>query len=169
MYYNLTQLQSMRCYGKIALRVAAILSAQFCTRLAAAQDWPIHTASKCRMPWPTSSASVDGDGRLKVAALDTFHAQRRSREIGGPDAGWLPLWGTCRNPHDTPARLLRINQPHVHPARQLRSKHTKQRHHLPPLLHVHVFISAPQSTAPATPQPSAPPPPGSEAHLRCSG
>ena len=32
------------------------------------------------------------DGRLKVAALYTFHAQRRSREIGGPDAGWLPVW-----------------------------------------------------------------------------
>lgn len=44
------------------------------------------------------------DGRLKVAALYTFHAQRRSREIGGPDAGWLPLWGTCRNPHETPGK-----------------------------------------------------------------
>ena len=33
------------------------------------------------------------DGRLKVAALYTFHVQRRSREIGGPDAGWLPVMG----------------------------------------------------------------------------
>lgn len=146
MYYNLTQLQSMRCYGKIALRVAAILHAA-CGRAGLAHPHGIKVPDAL-----VNQLRFRGrDGRLKVAALYTFHAQRRSREIGGPDAGWLPLWGTCRNPHETPAKLLRMNQPHIHPALQQRSQHPQQRHRLPPLLHVHVFISAPQSTAPLHP------------------
>lgn len=104
MYYNLTQLQSMRCYGKIALRVAAILSAQFCTRLAAAQDWPIHTASKCRMPWPTSSASVVGMAASKLRRCTLFMPSAAPVRLAAPMQVGYPLWGTCRNPHDTPAK-----------------------------------------------------------------
>ena len=98
-YYNLTQLQSMRCYGKIALRVAAILHAA-CGRAGLAHPHGIKVPDAL-----ANQLRFRGrDGRLKVAALYTFHAQRRSREIGGPDAGWLPLWGTCRNPRGTPAK-----------------------------------------------------------------
>lgn len=76
----------MRCYGKIALRVAAILSAQF------ARDRTQRRAAHPRgIKVPDALVNQlrfrGRDGRLKVAALDTFHAQRRSREIGGPDAG----------------------------------------------------------------------------------
>lgn len=89
----------MRCYGKIALRVAAILHAA-CGRAGLAHPHGIKVPDAL-----ANQLRFRGrDGRLKVAALYTFHAQRRSREIGGPDAGWLPLWGTCRNPHETPAK-----------------------------------------------------------------
>lgn len=133
-YYNLTQLQSMRCYGKIALRVAAILHAA-----ARSAGLPIHTASKCRMPWPTSSASVVGMAASKLRRCTLFMPSAAPVRLAVPmqvgyRCGVLVEILTIRRP-----KLLRMNQPHVHPALQLRSKHPKQRHHLPPLLHIHVL------------------------------
>lgn len=159
----------MRCYDKIALRVAAILSAQFCTRLAAAQGWPIHTVSKCRMPWPTSSASVVGMAASKLRRCTLFMPSAAPVRLAAPMQVGYRCGVLVEILTEGRPRLLRMDQPHVHPARQLRSKHPKHRHHLPPLLHVHVFISAPQSKAPATPQPSAPLPPSSGDHRGCSG
>ena len=102
------------------------------------------------------------DGRLKVAALYTFHAQRRSREIGGPDAGWLPLWGTCRNPHETPGKTP-SHESAAHSPRAPTAKQASQASAPPsaPSSHTRLLHLPPQSKAPATPQPSASLPPGS--------